>query len=368
MKKETSIVFVCTNTSFATGQGLVNEFIFSELKDSAKDVFKLTQFSGISAFTFFIFIWNFISYLLISFRYRSTLYISPSRSGLGFIRDAPYLLFSSLTKSRTIAHIHGFDFYSLCYDRWYSNFARLLYRRCELIVPSCHLAQKLKPLGLKIHIVPSCLIDEGEVEFQAQSQLDVYDSRFTDFTIVWNSNIIASKGVFFLLEAVKLLNETGCRIKFICCGEVVARSAAERTLNSDILERFKSFDWFEYLGTVPHRVSRWLVARASLVCLPSWYPIECQGLAIVEAMVSGTPVIISKTRVLEETVGDYPHVACGKDDTASLTAAIRELYLEFHYNRANLYSNLKEPSLSARRRYCREVFVEKFLKIIDEAN
>lgn len=224
-------------------------------------------------------------------------YLVCSRSNAGFLRDLPaYLLL--LFGIRVVVHTHGSDIVDLCRRPWIGGVARFFLSRCVLVLPSAHLAGPLDRLGIRDTVCcenffePSDAVGAGE--------------RHAGMAVLWNSNIMASKGFFVVAVAVGLLARAGTNLRLIALGRCIGDEAMSLTECAAALESLRSEAWFEHRGQVSRIESARLLGEADAVCLPSTYSSECQPLALIEAMCAARPIIIADTPALRHTVRDYP--------------------------------------------------------------
>lgn len=247
-----------------------------------------------------------------------SLYIVCSRSNFGFLRDIPALI-AAKVGVKVIVHSHGSDIISLLNKRKISALARWLYYDCHIVVPSDHLCDPLAPFVRSVHICEnfySGAIKDLDLERKIEE---------IGLTVLWNSNIMASKGFFDVFAAVMALRADGLPITLIAIGGLVADEELEfDTLN----ERFTALGkpgWFDYRGRQPHERAIEFLQRADVVCLPSRYRSECQPVAIIEAMCAGKPLIVSETPALRATLADYPAVFVPVNSVDAISSILRTM-------------------------------------------
>jgi glycosyltransferase involved in cell wall biosynthesis len=226
------------------------------------------------------------------------IYIVCSRSGFGFIRDVPALACGLLGR-RVVVHAHGSDLTDLLRRPLFGDFARYLYRHCEIIVPSRHLARDLAKLGMtSIH-----LCENFSLAAVAQN---AKPSSTGAFHVLWNSNVLASKGIRELIAGAAMARRKGVPVRVTVLGRPLADANATCAEMSDFLTCIEKEEWVEVVGPViPIQAQRYL-CECDLVALPSTYKSECQPLAIIDAMCAGREVLVSATPALLSTVRGYP--------------------------------------------------------------
>lgn len=245
-------------------------------------------------------------------------YVVCSRSSVGFLRDAPLLALGYLG-ARVIVHVHGSDLPDLLVRRTVGGLARLLYRRCEIVVPSTHMTATLQDLSCRSVTVCENFMEEAESPCVAPS----YSGG--DVTLLWNSNLMASKGVKEAIEGARLARARGVDVRVTVLGRPLTDEEADiaemTAFQAGIAHEHQ---WIDVIGPVSSQEARELVRSHDAVMLPSRYGSECQPLALIEAMAAARDVIVRDTPALRATIGGYPaHIVEG--DVLSICESIEQL-------------------------------------------
>jgi glycosyltransferase involved in cell wall biosynthesis len=223
-------------------------------------------------------------------------YLVCSRSVLGFMRDIPALL-PALFNIRVVVHVHGSDVSDLLSRRLIGVVAKFLYRRCEIIVPSLHLHKPLNERGCtNVYVIENF----ARMTFPTRPR----NARET-FQLLWNSNIMASKGIREFVEGALIARAAGVPLSLVVLGRPIADGEASRAEMEAYSETLLGLDWINVRGPVSPEMAERALIEADLVALPSRYPTECQPLAIVQAMCAGCKVIVADTPALRATMGSY---------------------------------------------------------------
>lgn len=246
----------------------------------------------------------------------SGIYIVCSRSTAGFLRDVAPLAMS-LLGYRVIVHVHGSDFPSLLGRPIIGPLARLLYLNCDVVVPSAHLLLLLDGFRFRRLYVcenfasPPKVLPDVDEEARARSE---------GFRVLWNSNLMASKGLRELVGGLHLLRDEGLAITLVVLGAPIGDSEASESEMSEFVATLASEEWVDVKGRVsPEEVADHLDS-CDAVALPSTYVSECQPLSIVQAMLAGRIVLVTPTAALRATVGTYPAVFSERSSKAIATA------------------------------------------------
>lgn len=244
-------------------------------------------------------------------------YLVCSRSTIGFLRDVPALV-TSLTGARVVIHVHGSDIVDLLSNSPLAGLATALYSRCEIIVPSKHLIAPLQTLCrgkifLCENFAPKLEVDELVTEPEASVPL-----------VVWNSNIMASKGFFDVADAVRLARIKRPDLSLMALGRPLTDAEMTAEAAQAALEVLCRENWFTYLGTVPTEMAFRYTGKANIIVFPSRYRSECQPLSIVQAMCLGRPLLLRDTPALRATVGNYPATLLPNSDIQQMASSILE--------------------------------------------
>lgn len=286
----------------------------------------------------------------------SVLYLVCSRSNAGFVRDLP-AYFSRFAGVRVIVHVHGSDVVDLCRKPWIGPFARALFSRCELIVPSAHLLAPLRDLGVRhVHLCEN-FADHGSVRIQsAELPTTAVDGPWR---ILWNSNVMASKGFFAVAEAVRALAVGGTPVRLVTLGRPIGDETMNQHACYEALKRLEGQTWMDHRGSVDRLTAMQLLQEADVVCLPSHYISECQPLSLIEAMCAGRKLVIADTPALLATTGDYPCKKVSGPVASEITLALRHAMEEPASDEA-----LQAAATHARERFSPERFDRDMARLL----
>ena len=138
------------------------------------------------------------------------------------------------------------------------------------------------------------------------------------YSLVFVGRITRQKGLSYLLEALRELLHAGTPVRLTIIGAGSDLDKLRHTVKDYEIESNVTF-----LGEIPNeRIADYLLAHDIFV-LPSLY--EGFGVAVVEAMATGLPVIVTRCGGPEFIVDDTCGRICEPGSIESLTAAILEL-------------------------------------------
>ncbi len=133
-------------------------------------------------------------------------------------------------------------------------------------------------------------------------------------TFGWAGRLVPGKGVDDLLRAFAELHENGARLRI--AGDGPARIELERLAASLGLDKRVSFE-----GSLTAMAPFW--RECDVAAMPSNQWVESFGMAAVEAMACGLPVVATRSGALPEVVDDgHTGALCARGDVAALAAAL----------------------------------------------
>jgi glycosyltransferase involved in cell wall biosynthesis len=109
------------------------------------------------------------------------------------------------------------------------------------------------------------------------------------------------------------------------------------------IEKYKLADQVCFLGSVPNQELAYLYNAARVFALPSFY--EGFGLTPLEAMATGTPVVVSNVSSLPEVVGDAG-ILIDPNDVEAWTVALHRVLTE-----DALYAEMSEKGLKRSQKF-----------------
>jgi glycosyltransferase involved in cell wall biosynthesis len=246
----------------------------------------------------------------------AVLYLVCSRSNIGFLRDSPALWLARLGLP-ILVHTHGSDLFDLLTNRWLSPIARWLYKPCHLVVPSKHLSETLSPYFASLTVCEN-FFEGTEICVMPQTQNQRPKVDYDGLTVLWNSNIMASKGFFDVHAAIQDLHAAGLPIHLVASGRPIGDAEMTMLEVENQLRVACQSPATDFRGHVPHQESISLLSEADVVVLPSRYSSELQPVSIIEAMCAGKALLVTDTPVFHSIMESYPAAFVPPKDVEAL--------------------------------------------------
>ena len=340
---------------------------------------KLLRFAG----SFFL-----LFYKLLLHRY-DLCYLAITCHGVGFLKDAPFVLLCKLFGRRIVIHQHNKGMNG-CIDRWpYRWLIPYIYKHARVILLSWHLypdiAQAVKREQVMIcangiretvsgersvlngtDIKHSTLNSKHYTLNSKQEQRDLtkpltaHRSPLT-VNLLFLSNLIPSKGVYVLLDACKMLKDRGVAFQCNFVGgeskemdrRVFGEAVKERGLEGHVL----------YHGPKYGEEKEQYWRMADVFVQPTYE--DCFPLTILEAMQHGLPVVSTDEGAVPDMVADGENgFVCRRKDAEGLAQALERLLQDEalrHRMGAEGYRRYKE-------KFTLQCFEQRFTEILREMN
>lgn len=222
-------------------------------------------------------------------------YLAITCHGVGFLKDMPFVLLCKMFRRKVVIHQHNKGM-SHDVDRWpYRWLMPLTYRGTSVILLSWHLFPDIERVVSRsqVMICPNGIPDiDGEAPSAARGNAVPH--------ILFLSNLIVSKGVFVLLDALKILKEKG--YSFVCDfvgGEtkeinasIFAREVEKRQLNEIAI----------YHGRKYGNDKEVFFNKADIFTQPTYD--DCFPLTLLEAMQHKLPIVSTEVGAVPDEIDD----------------------------------------------------------------
>ena len=254
--------------------------------------------------------------LLLTHRY-SLCYLAITCHGGGFIKDAPFVLLCKICGRKVVIHQHNKGM-SSDVERWpYKWLLPLVYRKTTVILLSWRLYPDIQQIVSREQV---CICPNGIPDSSYRSS---FDDR-SPAHILFLSNLIESKGVFVLLDALKLLHDTGS--VFVC--DMVGAETAEidsKRFGLEVKARGLE-DIVLYHGKKVGADKTAFFDNADIFAFPTFYNNECFPLVLLEAMQFCLPVVTTDEGGIPDMVIDgETGLICKRQDPVSLADCLKRL-------------------------------------------
>jgi glycosyltransferase involved in cell wall biosynthesis len=348
-----------------TGVSLANQVIIRNL--SLKPDFDVlaintafTKFDenlGVFSFAklFFYLKLNFYSFKIFEV---DKVYITPGQTFYGVLKYALFIGMSRLLNKELIVHIHGNyihqELNNLTGFKKYV-FKYLLCKASKGIVLSKSLIKNMSPfIDQKNIYILSNFVQDYLFETKPQSAEDYPEGFFPK--IIFLSNLMEEKGIYDVLEALRILEKQGLKYQAKIAGNIDQKNK-ERVATS-----FDNLKHTQYVGVVAREKKRDLLHWGNTFVLPTYYKMEGQPISILEAMATGNIVLTTQHAGIPDI---FKHQVNGffvdKKSPESIAKAIQNIWQEKSVCETIILRNLKYVSQN----FQEDNFINNFVKILN---
>jgi glycosyltransferase involved in cell wall biosynthesis len=246
-------------------------------------------------------------------------YLAITCHGIGFLKDAPFVLLCKLFGRKVVIHQHNKGMSLFVNRPLYKWLFQLVYKNTKVILLSWNLYQDIEKIvkQKQVYICPN-----GIPEILGKT--NITEQRSSIPRLLFLSNLIESKGVYVLLDACKILKEKG--LDFTC--NFVGRETKEidrLNFNSELEKRGIS-KLVTYQGAQYGIEKVKTFQNSSIFVFPSYYHNECLPLVLMEAMQYKLPIITTNEGGIPDIVNDGENgFIVQTKDPISLASALEKL-------------------------------------------
>lgn len=219
-----------------------------------------------------------------------------------FFRDAAILIACRWLFRRTVFHFHASGI-SILYNEL-GSISRYLFRLAYTKPDVAIRTSSLNPDdGVALKARSSIVIENGlPVEYLPYQEIMNKRKSHEIPIILYVGALYESKGISVLIEACKLLRQSGEVFHLNCVGRFESadyESEIRRKIESEHIA-----DYISFPGVLSGREKWKAYATADIFCFPSFFESESFGLVNIEAMQFGLPVVSTDWRGIPSVIDE----------------------------------------------------------------
>lgn len=271
----------------------------------------------------FIKIWRFIyAYLDVFFKLMTRRY-ALCYVALAFhkslLKDVPFVLLCKLFQRRVIIHLHGKGASQDAKSSFYRWLLYATFKNTKVILLSWRLYPDVEQF-VKREDVSICPNGIPAVNYEYKERNNPVPR------LLFLSNLIVSKGVLILLDALKILKDKGN--SFICDFVGGETNEIDAKRFSEEVEKRKLNRFVVYHGRKYGEEKEQMFGQTEIFVFPTFYNNECFPLVILEAMQHGLPVVTTDEGAIPDEVIDGENGLIGEQKNPSSIADCIERFLK----------------------------------------
>lgn len=273
-------------------------------------------------------------------------YITPNSKGGAFYKEFVIIEMLKRMGCKVVAHFHNKGV-SEWQHRWYNDILyKAYFNNMKVILLAEALYSDISKYAdwKDIYLCPNGIPDVCQGDAPVEHKNDIPH-------ILFLSNLIESKGVLVLLDALQILKTRG--VAFVC--DIVGGESAEinvARLNEEVIKRDLN-DVVIYHGSKYGDEKASFFHKADIFVFPTFYPGETFGLVLLEAMQQSVPCVTTNEGGIPSVVEDgVTGFIVSKKQSLPLAERLEQLIADDTLRR--------EMGVAGRKRYEQLFTLEKF--------
>ncbi len=247
-------------------------------------------------------------------------YVTPNANGGAFFKEFLVVQMLKQMGCKVIAHYHNKGV-STCQDNWlYDLLYRKFFKRLKVILLSDALYQDMQKY-VRHEDIAICPNGIPFVDYTYMERKNAVPR------LLFLSNLIESKGVLVLLDALGILKDKGYSFSCDYVGGETFEIDRKRFENEVLMRQLTNY--VTYHGPKHGEEKKTFFEQADIFVFPTAYPREAFPLVNLEAMAFCIPVITTNEGGIIDMVHDGINgLICQKEDPQSLANCIEKLIVD----------------------------------------
>ena len=294
---------------------------------------------------------------LLIFKRPKLCYLALTVTGAALYKDLILVALLKIFCVKRLYHLHNKGV-SLHKDKIINRICyRYLFKNAEVIILSKYLyfdVQHFVPKS-KLHICPNGVDDEGKDNTE-NAGIKQHKAELPIVNILFLSNLIESKGVFVLLEALSLLKKK--QVLFEC----VFIGGEGNVTSSQFTERKTKLGLNGQVSYQGQKYSEKAFLKADIFAFPTYYSNECLPLVLLEAMSYSLPIVSTFEGGIPDVVEDGVTGFLVPQEHIELLAEKLELLIKSSSLRQQMGSAGRD---SYEQKFSQKIFEQRFVEILN---
>ncbi len=327
------------------GQSIAFDSALNAIKKEFKYKVVQTSFRGGSRMESLLMVLRYVFQIpLYIFFYRpDKIYFLCSRTLIGGLRDLYLLFFCMFSKSEVLNHLHGSDFelFIQSLNPLHKKIVIALYKRVNrhaVLIEG--MQEQLVSVAKQenIFVINNFYLESKNIPKQVS-----FKERGGKLSVFYLSSIVTSKGIFELIEAVKMLSATK-KIELIIAGGFIGDSfLCEDMTKKKFFSLIDGCSFVNYIGVINIQDKYKILGESDILALPSYYKSEAVPLCIIEGMRMGCCILTSNYKYLPSLVKDGINgVLVDPQSVESIISSFTDLYSNLDQLNVISSNNIKE--------------------------
>jgi glycosyltransferase involved in cell wall biosynthesis len=283
------------------------------------------------------------------------IYLAISAKDVGFYKDYPIALLAKLFRKKLVLHYHNKGVKTRQQNFFDDLLYRILFKNTNIILLSKRLYEDVSKYVKKEDVF---FCPNGIPVINLEDNILPKNNNVPQ--ILFLSNLIESKGVYVLLDALKILNDNN--VKFHCNlvggeGDISLKQLAQKINNLNLQ------NCVSYLGKKYNHEKHKVFQSSDIFLFPTHYHNECFPLVLLEAMMFSLPVISTNEGGIPDVVKDGETGFVIENQNSNQLAEKIKWFIDYPERAILMGKNGKEHFLE---NYTLEIFENKLTHILNQ--
>jgi glycosyltransferase involved in cell wall biosynthesis len=350
------------------GQSVAFSTVINKLQEDKNNKCTIINLSGNNTILRGIMLCIKIIYLLLFFKY-DVVYFTCSRSFFGSLRDIILLFCCRLKSFYVVNHLHGSDFKSFYKHQTYI-YKKIIQKAYKGVTTSIVLLEKMKDQFEAFPTMDIKVISNGY-----SSSLDSLPIskplKRDSLNIIYLSNIMKTKGILYLLEAIdNIMESNNIDITLHVAGKFIGDDeASAKTIELEFFKLYDNLktkygDRVKYLDILTGDLKKKYLWNSDIFILPTYYKTEAFPISILEAMRAGNYIISTNHNYIPDIISDKNGDLIKPNSIESIINSINKVIKNLdHMNSIQKYNITQAISC-----YTEKAYFDNILKILYNRN
>jgi len=283
-------------------------------------------------------------------------YMTIGQTFFGVLKYYPFFLFSKLFHKQIIVHIHG--------NYLGKQFSELKGIRRNIFKSILKMADKGIVLSENLRPNVTPFLDKKNIyvlynfieEILYNIDANAIKNKKTDILrIVFLSNLMTEKGVLDLLKALQIIKDKGVQFEAKLAGNI------DLTIKNQVLDLIEQNPYVQYVGVVRGEAKKSLLLEANTFVFPTYYSMEGQPIAILEAMVTGNIILTTNHAGIPDIFSRQNGIYIQKKSPDDIAEKLIEIANKLEDYRPLMLHN----HLNAKKKYNEKEFLNNLAEIFN---
>ena len=213
------------------------------------------------------------------------IYITPGQTFWGVFKYVLFFFLAKMFNKKLIIHVHG-NYIHKQYELLKGTKKKIFKFLLKQVDKGIVLSDLLRPnMSLFVGEENTFVVKNFVEDYLFEDFKTSFVEKKDNIKIVFLSNLMEEKGIFYLLKALKKLEEREIKYQAKIAGQISSEN------KDSILKIINELKHTQYCGIVKAKEKKGLLEKSNIFILPTFYKMEGQPISILESMATGNLIL-----------------------------------------------------------------------------